>query len=230
MKSHIKRLEAPKTWQIKRKEGKFITRPKPGGYSLKLGLPLLVVLREILGYAKTKREVKIILSNQEIKVDGKRRKDVRFIVGLMSVVSIPKLKQNFRVILNKKGRLELIETTEEDAKLKVCKIVGKSTVKKKKVQLSLFDGRIILIEKDDFKVGDSVVIELPEQRIKKHMKFEKGSLVYLTVGKHTGEIATAEDIDGKKVFCKSKTGEKFETTKEHVLIIGKDKPEIAIEK
>lgn len=229
MKSHLKRHKAPKSWQIKRKEKTFIIRPKPGAYPFKLGVPLTVVLRDMLGYAKTKREVRNILLNQEVKVDGVKRKELKFLVGLMSVVSIPKLKQNFRVLLNKKGKLELVEIKGEESNLKLCKIIRK-TVTKKGMQLGLFDGRNILIEKDEFKVGDSVVIELPKQTIKKHLKFERGSLVYLTSGKHIGEIATIEAIKGDRVLCKSRAGEKFETKKEQIFVIGKDEPVIKVEK
>lgn len=229
MKSHIKRLKAPKSWQIKRKGVKFIMRPDPGAYPLKLGLPLIVILRDTLCYAKTKREIKNILLHQEVYVDGVRRKRLKFLVGLMSVISIPKLKENFRVVLNKKGKLELIPVGAEEATTKLCKISRKNLVKKK-TQLGLFDGRSILTEKGDFKVGDSVIIKLPEQNIKKHLKFEKGSLVYFISGKHIGEMATIEKIEGKNVFCKTKTGEKFETKKDYVLVIGKDKPEIVVEK
>lgn len=229
MKSHLKRLGAPKSWKIKRKEKMFVIRPNPGASSFKLGLPLMVVLRDILGYANTSKEAKYILLNQEILVDEKRRKDLKFIVGLMSTISIPKIKQNFRVILNKKGKLELIPLKAEESNIKLCKIINKNFIKKK-IQLGLSDGRNLLIEKGDMKVGDSLVIELPHQGIKKHLKFEKGALTYSTSGKHVGEIATIQEIDRNVILCKTKAGEKFETRKENVVIIGKDKSEITIEK
>ena len=69
MKRHLKRPEIPKTWLVKRRGIDFITRPNPGPHSYSLGLPMIVVLRDILGIAKNLKEVKFILYNNEILVD-----------------------------------------------------------------------------------------------------------------------------------------------------------------
>ena len=77
-KKHLKRLDMPKTWQIKRKGIAYVARPKPGPHNFKLGLPLTVMLRDIMKIAKTKRDVKNILNNNEVLVDGVRRKEGNF--------------------------------------------------------------------------------------------------------------------------------------------------------
>ena len=105
---HLKRIAAPRTWLVQRKENTFIIRPKPGAHSLEYGLSLGVILRDVLKVGKTLAEVKKILNNKEILVDGKRRKDYRFIVGLFDVISIPALKQYHRVSLDNKGRITFI--------------------------------------------------------------------------------------------------------------------------
>ena len=104
-KKHLKRLNAPKSWKIKRKGIKFITRPNPGAHSFSLGMPINIVLREIFEYAKTTKEVKNILNNKEVLINGVRRKDHRFIVGFMDIIAIPGIKAYFRVLLDKKGKL-----------------------------------------------------------------------------------------------------------------------------
>ena len=55
VKSHLKRIAAPRTWDIDRKTTKFIARPKPGQHTLQLGMPLAVLLKEILKKMKTNK-------------------------------------------------------------------------------------------------------------------------------------------------------------------------------
>src|SRR3989344_3893102 len=97
-KNHLKRINMPKTWHIKRKGIKFITRPKPGQASMKLGMPISIIIKDLLGLAKTTREVKSILNVQEVLVDNKRRKERRYILGFMDVLSFPKIDKHYRMI------------------------------------------------------------------------------------------------------------------------------------
>ena len=74
VKKHLKTLTVPVSWPIKRKGQTFVMRPLPGkAYSL--GLPLSIIFKDILKYCKTSNEVKTILRDKEILVDGKRIKD-----------------------------------------------------------------------------------------------------------------------------------------------------------
>ncbi|MBU4143204.1 30S ribosomal protein S4e, partial [Patescibacteria group bacterium] len=85
MSKHLKRYFAPKTWKIKRKGISFITKPSPGTHKISMSMPLNVILRDVLGYANSNREVKFLLGNKDIAVDGIQRKDYRFPVGLFDV-------------------------------------------------------------------------------------------------------------------------------------------------
>ncbi len=229
VKNHLKRLAVPRSWPIKRKETKFICRPNPGAHQLKFGIPLGIFIRDILKYAKTMHEVKNILKNRNVLVDGVRKKEHRFIVGLMDVIGISEIKKYYRVILDKKGKISLIEIKENDASIKPCKVTGKNKVKGK-TQLNLFDGRNILVDKDDYKVNDTLIISFPNQEIKKHLKFEKNVLVFFTGGKHIGGTGVVEDIVSDKIRYKNTKGEVFETLKKYAFVIGKEKSEIKIEK
>ncbi|MEE9525246.1 MAG: 30S ribosomal protein S4e [Candidatus Woesearchaeota archaeon] len=224
---HLSRLAMPKSWKIKRKGIKWVTRPHPGPHSLKLGMPLNVLLRDVLEYARTTKEVKNILQNQEILVDGIRRTNHRFLVGLMDVISIPKTKENFRILLNKKGYL-IAFPIKNDANIKPSKINGKSIIKKGKLQLNLFDGKNILSDKKEAKVGDTAIIELPSQKIKQIIKFEKGATIYLVGGKHIGGTGVIEDIKENKISYKSGK-DKVETLKKYAFVIGKEKSLIQLQ-
>jgi len=57
-KRHLKRLAAPTAWYIRRKEYKWAVRPSPGPHSMKTSIPLLYIVRDYLGYAKTAREAR----------------------------------------------------------------------------------------------------------------------------------------------------------------------------
>ena len=49
----------------------------------------------------------------------------------------------FRVMLNKKGKIDLAKITKEEAFLKPCKIIGKTMVRGK-LQLNLFENQFEL--------------------------------------------------------------------------------------
>ncbi|MCK5698431.1 MAG: 30S ribosomal protein S4e [Candidatus Aenigmarchaeota archaeon] len=234
---HLKRLAAPKHFPIRKKEYKFTTNPKAGPHPKKQCIPLQIILRDILKVAGTSKEAKKILTNKDVLVDERARKDLKYPVGLMDVITIPKTKKYYRMI-PKKGKLTLIEITKEKSTTKLCKITGKTTTKKDIIQLNLHDSRNILIknEKDAkaYKVGDTIEISLPDQQIKKHLKLEKGNLGLIIHGKHEGENGKIKEIKKIMGLQKNKatitTAKKdIETLKDYIFVIGKDKPEVTIE-
>ena len=228
MSKHLKRHFAPKTWKIKRKGIKFVAKPSPGPHKISMSFPLNVVLRDVLGYANSNREVKFILEKKEVMVDGIRRKDYRFPVGLLDVLSLKDINEHFRIVLDKKGKLDLIKIGEEERGLKLNKITGKKMIKGK-IQLNLYDGKNIFVKENSYKVGDSVLLTLGEKNeIKEHISFGKNILIYLTGGKHTGQIGKVQDIIGNRILYKTESGDTVETLKEYALPVGKDKPLISL--
>ncbi len=224
----------PKTWTTQEKKKVYwVARARPGAHSLENGMPLVLILREMLKYAETARESKHILNHKNVMIDGVRRKDHRFIVGLMDVISITELKEHYRVSINKYGKLQLIKADEKEANSKICKIKGKG-LHNGKTQLRLSDGRTLLVEKGAYKTGDSVVISVPDQKITKHLAFEKGAEVLLTKGKKIGTTGKIHDIkpasENHEAVVVIKTGsETFETLKNYCLVIGKEKSTFKLE-
>lgn len=232
MSKHLKRYFSPKSWKIKRKGIVYITKPSPGPHKIEMALPLNVILRDMLGYAATNREVKFMLANRDIAVDGIRRRDFKFPVGLFDVLSLNDVGEHFRIILDKKGSIILIKISKDESSLKPCKIIGKSIMKgvEGKAQLNLYDGKNMLVEKDSYKVGDVVLIELSEKnlRIRDHIKLAKDSLVFLTGGRHIGETGKVQDIAGNRIIYKTEKGDVVETLKKYAFPVGKDKPLIKL--
>jgi ribosomal protein S4E len=66
----LKRKPAPRFWPIHRKEFTWVVKPSPGPHSLQNCLPLAIVLRDILGFAQTRKEAKSIVSQGKVYVDG----------------------------------------------------------------------------------------------------------------------------------------------------------------
>lgn len=226
-KDHLKRLAAPKTWQIRRKGLKFITKPAPGPHSLELGMPLSLMLKDVLNYADTTREVKKILNSNEVKIDGRLRKDFRFPVGLFDTIEFVNTNECFRVILNRKGKIDLAKIRKEEILLKPCKIIGKAMVRGK-LQLNLYDGKNIFSEDKSYNVGDTVLLSLPEQKISKHLKLDKKSTIFLTGGKHIGEIGNVEDIVENRIIYKDHNNNLIETSKKYAFVVGDNKPLITV--
>lgn len=85
-KNHLKRVAAPRTWPITRKTSKWVVKPTPGAHSEERGMPLVVVLRDLLHLADKSKEIKQILHEGQVLVDGRVRKDHRFVVGMFDTV------------------------------------------------------------------------------------------------------------------------------------------------
>jgi small subunit ribosomal protein S4e len=230
VKKHLKTLTVPKTWPIKRKGQKFVIRPNPGK-SFTYSMPIALIFKNNLKYCKTTKEAKAILLDKEILVDGKRRLDTKYLIGLMDVLSFPIAKEYYRILINTQKKLQLIPIEKKESSLKVVKITGKKVLNKGKIQLNLFDGRNILVKKDNYAVGDSVLIELPGQEIKEHFKLGKGNYAFLISGKHTGEHGKIMDVsEGKEGSVTIKTTKhEFKTSKDSIYLVGKEKPAIKIE-
>lgn len=188
---HLKRNEMLKIWPLKRKGTKYLVRPL---HNLKTGIPLLIILRDILKLGKTRKELKNILNEKRIKVNQKVVKNDKFPLGILDVLSLD--NKNFRIIIkNKKFSLKEIE--EKEAEEKVVEIIGKKILRGKKVQINLMDGRNYLI-KDDLKVGDSVIINLKENKITNTARFKENSKVLFVSGKHIGEEGIIKKIDNER--------------------------------
>ena len=226
-KKHLKRLNAPKSWNILKKEGVFTTRSYPGRNQKKFAMPISLFFKNIVKLANTTKEVKKMLHREQILVDGKRVQDLKNPVEFMDLINIPTLKKTYRLTLDDHGKLVPMEVNEKEKNLKICKIIGKTKLKKGKTQLNLNDARNITIDKDEYKVGDSIVIEVPSHKIKGHFKLEQGATVILMGGKYIGHKGKIEAIEGDKVRYKSEK-ESSLTLKKYAFVVGKEKPAIEI--
>ncbi len=232
-KNHLLNLNAPKSWKFNRRVNKFVARPIPGPHPIKRSLTLTFILREILEQAKTTKEIKKILTNGELFVDKIVRKEVKYPVGLMDVLEIPKLKEHYRLILNNSGTLNLIAIDAKESDLKLLKVINKTVIKKGKFQITFHDGRNILIDKAECNIGDTALFNLKDKKISKWLPLTKGSLIYLSEGGHVGSLGKVIDIIKARNLQKPKVlveidGKNYITFLAYSFVVGKDKPEIKI--
>lgn len=228
---HLKRISAPKIWAIKRKERKYIARPIPGPHSLDNCITLNILIKDFLKQAITEKEVKYILNNGKILINKVARKDHRFPVGVMDIIEIPELKEKYILLYNQKNRFALSPITDADTKL--CKIIGKTVIKNKKIQINLHDGQNILLDKNNYAVGDTILWDLKNKKLKDHIKLEKGVSIYLTNGTYKGNIGKLQNIEEKEgseepriTFLLGK--ETHTTLKKYAFVVGKDKSLIEV--
>ena len=220
---HLKRLAAPVTWLVDRKERIFIARPV-GSYSMEMGMPLITVLKEVLKLVSTTKEGKRVLNSKDVQVNGTRRKDEKFMIGLMDVLSIKETGHSYRMLLDNNGKLRLVPIENNEGSVKLSKVIGKRTIKNSKIQLSLHDGRS-LIGSAEHSTGDTLVLELPKGNVKQHLKLEGGCQAYLIGGSNVGRTGTVDNISGDKVTIK--IGDAVvEAAKRFVFVVGKDKPAV----
>ena len=229
MTRHLKRMAAPKTWPVNRKKNTYIARPFPGAHTLEEGMPLGVFLREMLGLAKTRKEVRQILHHKNVLVDGRKRVEQNHLLGLFDVLELTDIGAHYRVTINTKGKIDIIPIEKSESASKPCRIRAKSMVRGK-VQLNMTDGRNIFVDKDSYKTGDTLIIELPSQAIKKHLKLDKKAVIFLTGGKYLGHIGTVEGISGDRLMYKTEDGQIAETRKEYAFVIGEGKPALTVSK
>jgi len=230
MSRHQKRVTVPVSWPIARKTHAWVAKTSPGPHSSADSMPLVMVVRDMLKLVDNAREAKRALYEGKILVDGRAQKDYKLPVGIFDVISVPDLNKQYRVLKDEKG-LFYLSILESGAVRKLARIENKTFLKGKKQQLNLSDGSNKLVE-GDFKVGDSLVLSLPDKNIEEKIGFEVGNLAMVVGGKHSGqtgkikEIITVKSSQPNRVIISG--DEEFETIKDYVYMIGKDAPVIKL--
>jgi len=225
---HLKRLVAPRSWSIARKERTWTTKPMPGKHSLEGAIPISTILRDYLNVCDNNREAKIIINDGAVMIDQRVVRKPKTAVGLMDIISIPLMKMHMRTMLDDHGRIQFVPIKATEAKWKLLRIEGKTTVKRGKTQLNLHDGTNILSE-EKVKTGDVIQVSLPSFKIKKVLEFKKGAQTLITGGAHVGSISK---ITGLEVTRSTKPNlviyKDFQTIKSYSFVVGDKKAMIAL--
>jgi len=234
----IKRVAAPKMWYLGKLKGVYATRPSAGPHKLRECIPLSVLLQNRLKYALTRDESRRITNDKEglIKVDGKIRRNFRFPLGQMDVVSIDKTNEHFRILLDIKGRFIPHRIDAKEAGFKLCKVVRKTIGKNKIPYIVTHDGRTVRFPHPDIEIGDSVKFNLATHQIDGVIKFVNGASAALTAGNNIGRIGVISSIERHPgsydiVHVRDANGNTFSTRVSNIFVIGDGKtPAISLPK
>ena len=121
--------------------------------------------------------------------------------------------------------LKAKEITVEQGNELILKVSGKTFIKGKKLQLNTVNGyNIILTETEakKYKIGDTIIFDLKDNKIKTHLSIEKGTQSLIFTGKHSGKYGEILSTENNIVKIKTDV-ETFETNKDYALIINKEK-------
>lgn len=232
----MKRLAAPKSWMLDKLSGTFAPRPSSGPHKLRECLPLIVLLRNRLKYALTKREVTSIVMQRLIKVDGKVRTDANYPTGLMDVVKIEKTGENFRILYDTKGRFVVHRITDDEAKYKLCKVKKLQMGAKSIPFVITHDGRTIRYPDPLIKANDTIRLNLGTGKVEAFVKFEVGNVAIVTGGHNMGRVGTITNRERHPggfdiVHLKDARDQTFATRLSNVFVIGEQtKPWISLPK
>jgi len=227
-KKHLKRLNAPSHWMLDKLTGVYAPKPSQGPHKQRECLPLIIFLRNRLHYALTGDEVKKILMQRLVAVDGKIRTDVNYPAGFMDVITIEKTNENFRLIYDVKGRFAVHRITPEEGRYKLCRVTKVGMGQKGVPFLVTHDARTIRYPNPDINVNDSVILDIESGAITDHVKFDTGNLCMITGGHNLGRVGVITSRDKHPgsfdiVHVKDATGATFATRLSNVFIIGRGK-------
>ena len=224
MTNHQKRLSVPNSWPVERKEETFTVKADAGPHGEK-GVPLLIVLRDVLGYVDSKKEAQYALNHQSILVNGDVASDVRRPIGMFDILAFVQREEYYRVFPDEGGRLALTPIDADSASSRLGKIVNKTQVSGGDFQLTLHDGATLIVEDaSEYSGKDSIVVDSETKDVVAHFPYEEGALVTAVNGQHAGEIGEITEIivtpgsGNNSVVVETEDGE-FETVEQYVVVI-----------
>ena len=223
MSRHQKRLSVPKSWPVERKTAVFTVKAGAGPHG-EDGVPLLVVLRDVLGYVDSKKEARYALNQGTVLVNGEQATDERRPIGMFDILAFEEREEYYRVFPDEGGRLALTPIDADAADSKLAKVENKTTVTGGASQLNLHDGSNIVVEDEAYGAGDSVIVDNETSEIVAHFPFEEGELVTAVRGQHAGEIGRIDEIEitagsGSNIVHVTGEDSEFETVADYVVVI-----------
>jgi small subunit ribosomal protein S4e len=191
------------------------------------------LLKNRLKLALNANEAKIIVKAKEgnIAIDGKVRKDVRYPVGFMDVLTILKTGAHYRVLYDVKGRFDLVKISANEAETKLCRVKERLMGPKNIPYIVTHDGRTIRFPNPQIKKGDTIKLNLKDHSISNVYKFENEALVMITGGNNIGRIGKINKIETHPssydiIYVTDSRNNVFNTRSSNVFVIGTKKPEI----
>ena len=228
----LKRQMAPLFWGITRKDKRFVVTVRPGSHGKNISIPVAVFLRDTLKVVKTLKEAKFAIYSGKVTVDGVKRKSLHHGIGLMDVIELDGLKETYRLVPKEGTILQAIKIDDGEKSKKLVQVKSKTTIKNGKTQIGFHDGRS-LIDETSVNVGDTCIMQVPEQKILDVIKLEKGVSGLITSGVNAGKVGTVDEVKEGTFILPKRVDIKLEDRQIEIPVnivmpVGKDKPVIGI--
>ncbi len=228
----LKRQMAPQFWGIARKDKRFVITVKPGPHKKSYAVPTAVLLRDMLSIVTSLREAKAAIYAGRVKIDGVVRKSLHHAIGLMDVIELENVSDIYRLVPTEDKLLKPIKINESEKSKKLVRVTSKTTINKGKLQIGFHDGRSTISD-TKVNVGDSCLIQIPDQKILEVIKLETGSQGLVTRGNNAGQIGKIETIEEGTFILPKRVilvlGErKIEIPADIIMPIGKEEPIIQL--
>jgi small subunit ribosomal protein S4e len=206
--------------------GVHAPKPSSGPHKESESIPLIVLLRNKLKYALTRREALMICMQKLVEVDGRVRTDMNFPVGLMDVVKLDQSGDLFRILYDTKGRFVLHKIKASEGTYKLCKVTSKGTNKAGVPFIVTHDGRTFRMANPAIEAGDTIKLDLKTHAIVEHIKGDIGASVFVWAGKSTGRVGTLVHHERHPgsfdiVHVRDAEGNEFATRLDNVFAVGK---------
>jgi small subunit ribosomal protein S4e len=227
MTRHQKRLSVPNTWPVERKESTWTVKAGAGPHG-EAGVPLLILLRDVLGYVDSKKEARYALNQDSVLVNGVAVSDESRPIGMFDIVAFVQRDEYYRVFPDEGGRLALTPISADAAESRLGKVVRKQQVKGGAFQLTLHDGTNVRIDESEaaeYSTNDSLVVDNETKAIVAHFSYEEGALVTAVDGQHAGEIGEVAEVTvtpgsgSNTVRVVRDDDTEFETIEQYVVVI-----------
>ena len=228
----LKRQMAPQFWGITRKDKRFVVTTRPGPHKKDYAVPTAVLLRDTLKMVTSLREAKTAIYSGKVKIDGMVRKSLHHAIGLMDVVELENVTDVYRLVPTEGKVLKPIKINESEKSKKPVKVTSKTTISKGRTQIGFHDGRSIISD-TAVSVGDTCVIQTPDQKILDVVKLEAGCQGLVTRGLNAGQIGKVESVEEGTFILPKRVilalgDRKIEIPADIIMAIGKEEPVIQL--
>ncbi len=228
----LKRQMAPLFWGISRKDKRFVVTTRPGPHKKHYSVPSAVFLRDVLHIVTTLREAKAAIYSGRVKVDGVVRRSLHHSIGLMDVVELENVNEIYRMVPIDGKILRPISIPHSEKTKKLVRVTSKTTIRGGKTQIGFHDGRSILSD-TLVNIGDTCLIEVPEQKILDVIKLATGEQGLVTRGINAGQIGKIKSVEEgtfilpKRVILELQDRE-IEIPADIIMAIGKEEAAIQL--
>lgn len=204
---HLTRAETTRKIPIVRKGTQYTARALSHQDS---GVPVVIAVRDMLKIARTASEVKAMIKQKLLAINGRKVRDYREPILLYSILEAGDL---YRLTLLPTGRFSFEKTKDTS---RIAKVIGKKMLKNKIIQINLHDDTNVL-SKENISLGDSLELGI-DNKVKRVIKLEKGKKALIITGKSIGLIGTVKNIEGRSVYIEL-NGRELHLDKDYIMVL-----------